>query len=95
MIRALQGPEINYPIIEKLVLALIYAALRLRQYFQAHQIEVLTSCPIKQVLLKPGTSERLAKWAIELGEHDISYHPRVSIKGQALADFLLEISGEL
>ncbi|KAI3780027.1 hypothetical protein L2E82_09872 [Cichorium intybus] len=40
--------------------------------------------------VKPKTSGRLAKWAI-LGEHDIEYRPRVSIKGQALADFLLEV----
>lgn len=87
--RALQGPELNYPTLEKLVLSLIYAAWQLRRYFQAHQIEVLTNCPIKQILLKPETLGRLAKWAIELGEHDISYHPRTSIKGQALADLLL------
>ncbi|XP_052624863.1 uncharacterized protein LOC128132371 [Lactuca sativa] len=89
--RALQGPEINYPMLEKLVLELIYAARRLSRYFQEHQIEVLTSYPIKQILLKPEMSGRLAKWAIELGEHDINYRPRTSIKGQALADFLLEI----
>ncbi|KAL7601627.1 hypothetical protein Lser_V15G24154 [Lactuca serriola] len=45
----------------------------------------------RPILLKPETSGRLAKWAIELGEHDINYRPRKSIKGQALADFLLEI----
>lgn len=28
-----------------------------------------------------------------MGEHDISYRPITSIKGQALADFLLEIPG--
>ena len=39
-------------------------------------------------------SSRIAKWAIVLGEHDISYHPRMSIKGQALADLLLKIPGE-
>nr|KAJ0197761.1 hypothetical protein LSAT_V11C700369960 [Lactuca sativa] len=49
--------------------------------------------PIKQILLKPETSGRLAKWEIELAEHDISYHPRTSINGQALADFFLEIPG--
>ncbi|XP_023768988.1 uncharacterized protein LOC111917544 [Lactuca sativa] len=89
--RVLQGPELNYPMLAKLVLALTYAARRLRRYFQAHQIEVLMSYPIKQILLTPETSGRLAKWAIELGEHDINYRPRTSIKGQALADFLLEI----
>lgn len=87
--------EVNYPIIKKLVLALIYEEQRLCRYFQTHQIDVLTSCPIKQVLLKPKTSGRLEKWAIELGEHDISYHPRISIKGQALADLLFEIPGEI
>lgn len=61
MSRALQEDEINYPITEKLVLALIYTAQGLRQYFQAHQVEVLTSCSIKQVLLKPETSGRLTK----------------------------------
>ncbi|XP_023746717.1 uncharacterized protein LOC111894856 [Lactuca sativa] len=57
----------------------------------AHQIEVLTSYPIKQILLRPETSGRLAKWEIKLGENDINYRPRTSIKGQALSDFLLEI----
>ncbi|KAI3767660.1 hypothetical protein L2E82_17975 [Cichorium intybus] len=92
--RALQGPELRYLQLEKLVLALIYAARRLRRYFQAHHIEVLTSQPIRQILLKPEKSGRLAKWAIELGEHDIDYKPRTSIKGQALADFLAEIPEE-
>ena len=89
--RALQGPEVNYPILEKLVLALVHGARRLRRYFQAHQVEVLSSHPIKQILLKPEKSGRLAKWAIELGEHDIEYRPRTSAKGQVLADFLTEI----
>lgn len=34
------------------------------------------------------------KWAIELGEHDIEYCPQRAIKGQALADFLVESSPE-
>ncbi|GJZ19533.1 reverse transcriptase domain-containing protein [Tanacetum coccineum] len=35
---ALQSPEINYTPMEKLVLALVCAAKRLRRYFQAHPI---------------------------------------------------------
>lgn len=31
------------------------------------------------------------KWAIELGENEIEYHPRKEIKGQLLADFLVEL----
>lgn len=93
--RALQGLELNYPINEKLVLALVYTTWQLRRYFQAHQIEVLNSCPIKKVLLKLETSGRLAKWDIDLGEHDVSYHPQTSIKVKALANFLLKIPGKL
>ena len=45
--RVLQGAEINYPDLEKLVLALVHAARRLQKYFQAHPITVLTDKPIK------------------------------------------------
>ncbi|GJV26676.1 reverse transcriptase domain-containing protein [Tanacetum coccineum] len=65
--RAMQPPEINCPFIEKLVLSLVHAA-RLRRYFQAHPVAVITDQPIKQAFLRTQNSGRLAKWAIELGE---------------------------
>nr|GEU48611.1 reverse transcriptase domain-containing protein [Tanacetum cinerariifolium] len=37
----LQGAELNYPALEKIILALVHAAKRLRRYFQAHTIMVL------------------------------------------------------
>ena len=37
-------------------------------------------------------SERLTKWAIELGEFDIKFMPRTAIKGQAVADFVAEFT---
>ncbi|GJV86217.1 reverse transcriptase domain-containing protein [Tanacetum coccineum] len=62
--RVLQGAELNYPELEKLILALI--------------------------LSKPENSGRVAKWAIELGEHEIEFKGRNSIKCQILPDFLAE-----
>ena len=47
---------------------------------------------MKQVLHKPETSERLMKWAIELSEFDIRYKPKIAIKGQILADFVMEFT---
>ncbi|GJW90795.1 reverse transcriptase domain-containing protein [Tanacetum coccineum] len=32
----------------------------------------------------------LQKWSVMLGEHNITYRPRTSVKGQILADFLIE-----
>ena len=81
---------------EKLILALVTAARKLLPYFQAHTIEVPTKYPMKQVLHKLETSGRLMKWAIELIEFNIRYKPKTAIKGQVLADFVMEfISTEL
>nr|GEW26623.1 reverse transcriptase domain-containing protein [Tanacetum cinerariifolium] len=52
----------------------------------------LNDKPIKQILAKPKKSGCIAKWAIELGEHEIEFRGRNSIKGKILADFLVETS---
>nr|GEZ49752.1 reverse transcriptase domain-containing protein [Tanacetum cinerariifolium] len=39
-------------------------------------------------------SGRSIPWSIMLGEHNITYRPRTSIKGQILAEFLNEIPGD-
>ena len=77
---------------EKLILALVIAARNLRPYFQAHTIEVPTEYHMKQVLHKPETSGRLMKWAIDLSEFDIRYRQKIAIKGQILADFVMEFA---
>ncbi|KAK3037368.1 hypothetical protein RJ639_030466 [Escallonia herrerae] len=51
---------------------------------------VLTDKPLRRILHKPDLSGRLVPWSIELGEFDIQYKPRPSIKGQALVDFIVE-----
>ncbi|GKC68070.1 reverse transcriptase domain-containing protein, partial [Tanacetum coccineum] len=88
--RALQGPEVNYTPMEKLILALVSASKRLKRYFQAYTIVVITDQPIKQMLSNPEVAGRLLKWRFELEEHDIHYRPRTSVKGQILADFIVE-----
>ncbi|GJZ84253.1 reverse transcriptase domain-containing protein [Tanacetum coccineum] len=87
---ALQVPELNYNPMEKLVLALVFTAKRLRRYFQTHPITVIMDQPIRQVMSHPEVAGRLQKWSIMLGEHNIIYPPRTSVKGQILADFLVE-----
>ena len=77
---------------EKLILALVTTARRLRPYFQTHNIEIPTEHPIRQILHKPETSGRLIKWAIELSESDIRYKPKTAVKGQVFADFIMEFT---
>ncbi|XP_071739327.1 uncharacterized protein [Rutidosis leptorrhynchoides] len=93
--KVLSGREVNYTLMEKLVCALVHTARRLCRYFQAHPIVVLTDQPIRQVLYKPEVSGQLAKWAIELGEHEINFSLRTAVKGQILADYLAETTIEI
>ncbi|GAV91531.1 rve domain-containing protein/RVT_3 domain-containing protein [Cephalotus follicularis] len=86
--KALNDAEWRYPEVEKFAYALIISARKLRPYFQAHTIKVLTDQPLRQVLAKPDTSGRLIKWSVELGEYDVKFEARPAIKSQVLADFV-------
>ena len=61
---------------------------KLKHYFQEHPITVVSSAPLADIIRNREATGRVAKWAIELGPHHISYEPRTSIKSQALADFI-------
>ena len=93
--KALRDMETRYSHLEKMALTLIVAARKLRPYFQAHPIVVVTSFPVKLVLHKPEVSGRLAKWAMELGQYDVIFQPAMAIKLQGLADFMAEFSPSL
>ena len=75
---------------KKLALAFLVAARKLRPYFQAHMIIVLTNHPLRKVMNKPDATGRLIQWAIELNKFNIEYRPRQAVKAQALADFIVE-----
>ena len=84
--KALSKMEIRYLDFERV------AAKKLWPNFQAHTIVVLTGSSIKAILHKVDKSGRLLKCSIELNEFDIEYRPRTTIKGQVLADFIVERS---
>ena len=90
--KRLINAETRYSKMEKLALALVIASRKLRPYFHSHTIRVLTNYLLRQILQKPDTSGHLLKWAIELSQFDIKFIPRPVIKGQALADFIIEFT---
>jgi ribonuclease HI len=90
--RALRGAEERYSNMEKLAFALLIALRKLRPYFQAHSIIVLTDYPLRKAMNKPDAAGRLVQWSIEMSEFDIDYRPRTAIKAQALADFVAEFT---
>ncbi|GJQ99866.1 reverse transcriptase domain-containing protein [Tanacetum coccineum] len=89
--RTLHDAEKNYAPLEKLTLCLLHMSRRLRRYFEAHSIKVITDQPIKQILNKPEVFGKLARYAMELEAYNITYVPRNATKGQVLADFINEV----
>ena len=77
---------------EKLAFALITAARKLKLYFQAHTIVVLTDKPLRRAMSSPEAAGRMALWAVELSKFDIQYRSRTAIKGQVVADFIAEFT---
>ena len=90
--KALRGAEGRYPLIEKLAFAFITNSRKLRHYFQAHVINVMTDHPLKKAMNKLEAAGRLIQWAVELSEFGIQYQPRHAIKAQALTDFIAKFT---
>ena len=90
--QAFQGVKAKYPCIEKIAFALIVASRKLHPYFQVNPISVKTNQPIKKSMNKPEAVRSMIQRVIELIQFDIEYHPRTTIKAQALADFITEFT---
>ncbi|KAK4404920.1 hypothetical protein Sango_0860600 [Sesamum angolense] len=54
--KVLSGAECRYPLIEKMALALVITARKLRPYFLSYLVGVRTNTPLKQVLGNPEAS---------------------------------------
>ncbi|KAL5843565.1 hypothetical protein ACOSQ4_009523 [Xanthoceras sorbifolium] len=93
--KTLLDAETRYTQLEKLAIALVTAAHKLRPYFQCHTISVLTTFPLKNILHKPELSGRLVKWTVELSEYDVNYQPCTAIKSQVLEDFIADFTPEI
>ncbi|RVX20872.1 hypothetical protein CK203_002460 [Vitis vinifera] len=90
--RALADVETRYSKMELTALAIRSVAQKLRPYFQAHSVVVLTDQPLRNILHKPDLTGRMLQWVVELSEFGIEFQPRLSMKGQVMADFVLEYS---
>nr|GEW75302.1 reverse transcriptase domain-containing protein [Tanacetum cinerariifolium] len=73
IIPVLQGLKLNYTPMEKLVLSPVFAAKRLRRYFQAHPSIVVTDQPIKQIMSRPDVI--LADFLIEMPDENLQAVP--------------------
>uniref|UniRef100_A0A2N9F9L1 Uncharacterized protein n=1 Tax=Fagus sylvatica TaxID=28930 RepID=A0A2N9F9L1_FAGSY len=93
--RTLKDAESRYSGAERSCLALIYASQRLRHYFLAHKVQLMTkSHPIRSLLHRSVLSGRLAQWLLQLSQYEIIAETPTAIKSQAIADLLAQFPGE-
>jgi hypothetical protein len=85
--------ETRYSFIEKLCLSLFYACSKLWHYLLSSTC--IVACQddvIKHMLQQPIQGRRIKKWTYALIEYDLAYESLKSIKGQVVADFIVEHS---
>lgn len=61
----------RYSIIEKFAFVVVIIARKMKSYFQAHQVIVLTNQPLKWIFYKPKTTGQRMQLCIKLSEFDI------------------------
>ncbi|XP_015158987.1 uncharacterized protein [Solanum tuberosum] len=72
-------------------LALVFSIQKMKHYFRAHVVHLISRAnPIKFVMSKPVLSDRLARWYLQFQQFEIVYILQKVVKGQALADFLVD-----
>jgi hypothetical protein len=76
--------------VHKLLYVVLIASRKLRHYFQAHKISVVTSYLVKAVLHNPNETGNIAKWAVELAEFELDFLPHHAVESQVLADFVAD-----
>ena len=75
----LQGARSRYSSVQKLIFGLIMASRKLRHYFQAHEITVVTRFPLQRILQNPEATGRIVEWALELPSFGLKFESTYSI----------------
>jgi hypothetical protein len=89
--RRLLDAETRYSPVERFCLFLYFSYTKLRHYLlSAECIIVSKDDVIRYMLLLPILNGRIGKWILALSEFDLRYESAKAVKGQAIADFVVQ-----
>jgi hypothetical protein len=77
-------------VLHKLLYAVLTASRKLRHYFQAHKISMVSSYSLRVVLHNPNVTGNITKWVAELAEFELDFVSCHAVKSQVLADFIVD-----
>lgn len=86
----LQGARSRYSGVQKLLFGLLMASRKLRHYFQAHEITMVTRLSLQRILHNPDATGRIVEWALELSSFGLKFESTSTIQIRVLAEFVAE-----
>jgi hypothetical protein len=76
----LHEAKTRYLEMHKLLYDVLVASRKLRHYFQAHMVVVVTSFPLRAILHNSNATGNIANWAAELAKFQLDFQPCHAVK---------------
>jgi hypothetical protein len=73
MLEVLTGSKKYYSEMETICYEVIMSIRKLRHYFEAHMIKVLTDQPLNDIFGNRDSSDRISKWPMGLSEYVVDF----------------------